>query len=154
MNKRKFSCFADKRKSMRRQTQHRSVRRWISKCQVRSSDLLKKNIEFHWLIKQIIFSEVSLLRVKLSFWVKEHKITIIASINSQPRCRVVRESMSFMGGKPKLKRLLSLTQSEVIGLDDDEYIKVNVTQLKKKIFLFIGNGNGRYPMWPRIVFDT
>lgn len=41
--------------------------------------------------------------------------------------------------KPKIKRLLSLTQSEVIGLDDDEYIKVNVTQLKKKIFLFIGN---------------
>lgn len=45
-------------------------------------------------------------------------------------------------GKPKIKRLLSLTQSEVIGLDDDEYIKVNVTKCKKKIFLFIGNGYG------------
>jgi hypothetical protein len=43
--------------------------------------------------------------------------------------------------KPKLKRLLSLTQSEMIGLDDDEYIKVNMTQLKKKIFLFIGNAH-------------
>lgn len=50
----------------------------------------------------------------------------------------VEPTMSLLK-KPKIKRLLSLTQSEVIGLDDDEYIKVNVTQLKKKIFLFIGN---------------
>jgi hypothetical protein len=44
-----------------------------------------------------------------------------------------------MENRPKLKRLLSLTQSEMLGLDDDEYVKVNMTKLKKKIFLFIGN---------------
>lgn len=80
---RKKFMFFDKRKSMRRPTNHRSVLRKVSDCQVRKSFFLQ-NIKFHSLIKQIIFYEyVLLLRVNLSFWLKKSiKIIIIVAINS------------------------------------------------------------------------
>lgn len=43
--------------------------------------------------------------------------------------------------KTKSKKFISLSQGEILGFDDDEFVSINVTKLKKYFYYLIGNDN-------------